>query len=135
MNWTEILEDIFRICIIPLLAALVGVAIKYIKIYFDAKTAETDNEISKKYMQMLKDTIVSCVLATNQTYVDALKDQKIFDEAAQKEAFKRTFEAVKAVLSEEALLYLTEIYGDIDAYITAQIESTILEKKTEKKAE
>ena len=133
MDWMWLLEEIFRVAIIPLIAVLVGVAIKYIKIYFDTKTAETDNEISKKYMQMLKETIVNCVLATNQTYVDALKEKQIFDEEAQKEAFRLTFEAVKSILSADAMKYLTEIYGDLDAYINAQIESTISEINQKKK--
>lgn len=133
MDWMWLLEEIFRVAIIPLIAVLVGVAIKYIRIYFDTKTAATDNEISKKYMQMLKETIVNCVLATNQTYVDALKEKQIFDEEAQKEAFRLTFEAVKAILSADAMKYLTEIYGDLDAYIKAQIESTISENNQKKK--
>jgi hypothetical protein len=36
---------------------------------------------------MATDTITNCVIATNQTYVNSLKEQGKFDEAAQKEAF------------------------------------------------
>jgi len=36
---------------------------------------------------MLDDTITKCVIATNQTYVDSLKDKNAFDKAAQEEAF------------------------------------------------
>ena len=35
---------------------------------------------------MLEDTIMKSVIATTQTYVEALKGKNAFDEAAQKEA-------------------------------------------------
>ena len=74
---------------------------------------------------MLSQTITDCVIATNQTYVDSLKKQNIFDHEAQKEAFNRTYQSVMSILSEEAKKYLTEAYGDLSAYITAKIESEV----------
>ena len=37
-----------------------------------------------KYLSMLTETITSCVIATNQTYVEALKKEGKFDLEAQK---------------------------------------------------
>ena len=45
----------------------------------DAKDKKFDNELSKKYIQMLSETITKCVIATNQTYVETLKKQGKFD--------------------------------------------------------
>ena len=74
---------------------------------------------------MLTDTISTCVIATNQTYVEALKDKNAFDEAAQKEAFKRTSDAVLAILSDEAKDYLSAAFGDLNKYIDERIEATV----------
>ena len=74
---------------------------------------------------MLNETIAAAVLATTQTYVEALKKQGKFDEAAQKEAFKQTYEAVMKVLTDEAMKYITVSVGDIETYITNQIESQV----------
>ena len=74
---------------------------------------------------MLTDTVCECVTATNQTYVNALKEQGAFDEAAQKEAFRRTYEAVIKTLNEEVLNYLTEFYGDFETALTTLIESNV----------
>ena len=74
---------------------------------------------------MLTATIKECVIATNQTYVDALKKQGKFDAEAQKEAFNLTFDAVMAVLSDEAKHYLASIYGDLTTYITTRIEAEV----------
>lgn len=125
MNWTEILQQIFELCIVPLLGILTGCLIKVVKNRADELSAETEDALTKKYINMLSQTITDCVIATNQTYVDSLKKQNIFDHEAQKEAFNRTYQSVMAILSEEAKKYLTEAYGDLSAYITAKIESEV----------
>jgi hypothetical protein len=78
-----------------------------------------------KYINMLADTIASCVIATNQTYVENLKKDKMFTAEAQKEAFTMTYNAVMAILTDEAKNYLTEAYGDLSAYITQRIEAEV----------
>lgn len=125
MNWTEILQQIFELCIVPLLGILTGCLIKAIKNRADELSAESEDILTKKYINMLSQTITDCVIATNQTYVDSLKKQNIFDYEAQKEAFNRTYQSVMAILSEEAKKYLTEAYGDLRAYITAKIEKEV----------
>ena len=125
MNWTEILQQIFELCIIPLLGILTGCLIKAIKNKTNELSAKSKNALTEKYINMLSQTITDCVIATNQTYVDSLKKQNIFDHEAQKEAFNRTYQSVMSILSEEAKKYLTEAYGDLSAYITAKIESEV----------
>ena len=82
-----------------------------------------------KYLTMLSDTIVDCVIATNQTDVESLKKQGKFDLEAQKVAFEMTYNAVINVLSNEAKDYLTSIYGDLSAYITNMIEAEVNRNK------
>ena len=78
-----------------------------------------------KYIAMLDNTICACVVATTQTYVEALKKENAFTKEAQLEAFNLTFNAVMAVLSNDAKDYLTNIYGDLTAYITNKIEAEV----------
>ena len=78
---------------------------------------------------MLRETITTNVIAVNQTYVDALKEQNAFTKEAQEEAFRRVYEAVMTSLTEEAYLYLETIIGDLQDYITAEIEATVKEYK------
>jgi len=78
---------------------------------------------------MLQDTITKCVLATQQTYVEALKKEGKFDLEAQKAAFKQTYDAVLNLLDEEAQIYLENIMPDLTLYITNAIESQIYENK------
>lgn len=125
MEWLPLLYQILEICIIPLLGILTTYIVKYIK----AKSAEiqvkVDNDTADKYIAMLSDTITACVIATNQTYVEALKKNNAFTAEAQKQAFKLTYDAVMAVLTDEAEKCLSEVYGDLAAYITAKIEAEV----------
>ena len=125
MEWMALLANIFEVCIIPLLGVLTAYLVSYIKTKSKDLTNKVDNELADKYIAMLGDTISACVIATNQTYVESLKKEPLFDADAQKEAFKRTYEAVMAVLTEEAVIYLSSIYGDLTAYITNKIEAEV----------
>ena len=125
MEWMALLANIFEVCIIPLLGVLTAYLVSYIKNKSKDLANKVDNELADKYIAMLGDTISACVIATNQTYVENLKKEHLFDADAQKEAFKRTYEAVMAVLTEEAVIYLSSIYGDLTAYITNKIEAEV----------
>lgn len=125
MEWLNLLADIFEVCIIPLLGVLTAYAVKYIQVKSAEITEKTDNALVDKYTVMLADTISACVLATNQTYVEALKKQGSFDVEAQKEAFNMTLNAVMSILSDDAKDYLSEVFGDLNSYITSQIEASV----------
>lgn len=130
MEWLPLLYQILEVCIIPLL----GIATAYFCKWVNAKSTEiqnkVDNDTADKYIAMLDDTICACVIATTQTYVDALKKENAFTKEAQQEAFNLTYNAVMAVLTDEAKKYLTSIYGDLTAYITNKIEAEVQINKT-----
>ena len=125
MEWLTLLYQILEVCIIPLLGVLTAFLIKFINMKSAEIQNKVDNETADKYIAMLADTITACVIATNQTYVEALKKENAFTAEAQKEAFNLTFNAVMAILTDDAKDYLTEIYGDLTAYITTKIEAEV----------
>ena len=129
IQWITIFTQIFEVCLIPLLGVLTTYLVKFIKIKVAEITDKTNNDMAKKYIEMLGDTITNCVIATNQTYVEALKKQGKFDEAAQKIAFEKTYQAVLDTLSDEAKVYLANIYGDLNALLTNRIEAEVNKEK------
>ena len=129
MEWLALLYEIFEVCIIPLLGVLTVYIVKFIQKKTEELNSKNENELMNKYLTMLSDTIVDCVIATNQTYVESLKKQGKFDLEAQKVAFEMTYNAVINVLSNEAKEYLTSIYGDLSAYITNMIEAEVNRNK------
>lgn len=125
MEWLPLLYQILEVCVIPLLGILTAYIVKFINIKSAEIQNKVDNDTADKYIAMLADTISACVIATNQTYVETLKKQNAFTAEAQKEAFNLTYNAVIAVLTDEAKEYLTAIYGDLTAYITNKIEAEV----------
>lgn len=129
MDWNTVIQDVFQVVLIPLLGLLVSYFIKWVNARAAQLKANADNETQVKYINMLTATITSCVVATNQTYVNSLKQQGRFDAEAQKKAFEMTLEAVKATITEEARKYLEAALGDIDTYINNQIEAIVAYNK------
>lgn len=125
MEWLPLLYEILQICVIPLLGVLTAYLVKFINTKSVEIQANVDNDMADKYIAMVADTVSACVIATNQTYVEALKKNNAFTAEAQKEAFNLTYNAVMAILTNEAKEYLAEIYGDVAAYITNKIEAEV----------
>ena len=130
LEWLPLLYQILEVCVIPLLGIATAFLVNFIKIKSKEAQDKIDNNTADKYIGMLADTISACVIATNQTYVEALKKENAFTKEAQQEAFQLTFNAVMAVLTDEAKEYLTEFYGDLTAYITNKIEAEVQLNKT-----
>lgn len=125
MDWLKILQEIFTVCIIPLIGILTKYLISYIEIKKESIKESNNSELAKKYVDLLAQTIETCVIATNQTYVESLKKKNAFTPEAQREAFKMTKDAVLSILSSEAEKYLTQIYGDLNTYIENQIQASV----------
>lgn len=125
----EIVIQIIQVCVIPLFGILTKYLVDYLTAKRDEINSKTDNETAQKYTNMIYQTVVDCVIATNQTYVDSLKKSGSFDEAAQKEAFNRTMNAIMTILSDDAKEYITEATGDLNTYLTQLIESEVNKRK------
>lgn len=129
MDWLAILQQIFEVAIIPLLGLATSVLIVFLKKKAGEVQEKINSNIYSKYFGLLTETVLTCVQATTQTYVDALKKEGRFDKEAQKKAFEMTYQAIMSTLKDDAKIYLKEILGDLDLYITNLIESMILETK------
>lgn len=129
MEWVDILTKLFELVLFPLLGGLTTFAIILIKNKALEIANKTNNATKEKYIVMLSDTISKCVAATTQTYVDSLKKSGSFTAEAQKIAFQMSFDAVMAVLTDDAKKYLANVYGDLTAYITQAIEAEVKASK------
>ena len=125
MDWMTILTQLFEIVIFPLLAIGTVYLISLIKTKIQELKQKKDNELYNKYLTMLENTIIDCVISTTQTYVEALKKQGKFDVDAQKIAFTKTYTNVMAILNKDAKKYLEEAVGDLEAYVYNKIEAEV----------
>ena len=125
MNWQDILQAVQTSLIIPLILLIGGVIVTMAKEKIADWKAARDNAKINKYLDLLASTIETCVTATNQTYVNELKEKNMFDAETQKIAFQKTYTAVITTLSAEAKKYLALVYDDLNTAISQQIESTV----------
>ena len=132
MDYNELITSIFQVVIIPCLGILTGFFVKWVNFKINELAIKTKNEKEQKYLFMLKDTIASAVIAVNQTYVDSLKQQGAFDIEAQGKAFTMVYNQVLLLLSDESKKYLAEIVGDVNSYITMEIEAAVNQNKLKK---
>lgn len=121
----QMIQDIFYTCLLP----LIGILCSYGIMFLNKKTKEiqknVDNDLFAKYSDMLVGIVETCVIATNQTYVNKLKAQNGFGIEQQKEAFKQTYEAIRQLMTEEMVVVLNEAYGDVTLLINKLIEEQV----------
>jgi len=111
---------------VPIVSAF---AIRFLNDLALQAKAAAKNEIAKRYIAIIADTIKTAVIAVSQDYVDALKKSGEFSKDCQKEAFNRAVSLAKSMLTADASRFLAETYGDIEAFIQAKIEAQVLLEK------
>lgn len=127
--YSEIWTIAWKYLIIPILIYVSNYVVAYFKAKIDEIATKADDELEKKIIMEANELVSTCVLATTQTYVDALKKAGAFDKDAQKEALRITTEAVYSLMTNEMSGYIECCYGDVETYITNLIEAKIAENK------
>lgn len=94
--------------------------------YFNSKVKDSKTQ---KFLYQILSIVENAVNQITQTYVDTMKKAGKFDEAAQKEAFDKCKTIIESQLTVELKDFITSNFGDVTAYITTLIESTIFNNK------
>lgn len=125
MDWSNILKIMLTIC------APIGTAVVTWGIHSAAGSlaAYVGNAKAQAYIREISAAVVTAVQCTNQTYVDALKEADSFNEAEQKAAFDMALAACKASLSASAQDFIQQTFGDLEQYLTTQIEAQVRAQK------
>lgn len=125
----EFLKDIFMAVVtaaVPVLTAYIVVCIRKVG---DNAAANTESVKAKTYITEAAEAIAAAVAATNQTYVDTLKNAGKFDADAQKEAAQKALAACLLSISPAAQRFIESAYGDIREYLTTRIEAEVRKQK------
>lgn len=128
-NFKEILDLLIKLVIIPAIPILAKYAVDALKEWAFNKALESDNEVVDEYLLDITDIIYQAVICTTQTYVDALKAEGKFDAEAQAKAFEMTKDTVMVLLAEDAILFLADMYGDVDLWLKTKIEQIVNDTK------
>ena len=125
MDWIQVLQEVFNLVLIPLLGIIAKYFIQFVSIKIEEIKAKQTNEEAIKYLDQIDKAVTNCVIATNQTYVESMKNKNAFDGEAQKVAFQMTYDALMATLTVEAKNFLAMAYGDVEVYLRTLIEAKV----------
>lgn len=87
--------------------------------------AKIKDENAKQQLTVATDIVTSAVRSVFQTYVEALKKNGTFDKESQKVALIKAKDEALSQMSDEIKDYITKNYGDLQTWLTTQIEATI----------
>lgn len=73
--------------------------------------------------------VTNAVQVTFQTYVESLKNSGSFGKEEQAVAFDKAKAIITSELTEELKTFITQNYGDLQKWITNQVEATIYKLK------
>ena len=127
MNWSEVVISVVSIIVTALASWGVTELTRLINSKIKAANA-------KEMLSSAVTTVSDGGKQVYQTYVEALKGQNAFTAEAQKEALAKALETIEAVLPEKVKAYLTDNFGNMEAWLTTQIEAAIYSLKNGQKA-
>ncbi|CDG37270.1 hypothetical protein CTHBC1_2687 [Acetivibrio thermocellus BC1] len=126
---SEFINTIMTAVVLPLLVAVSGYLIAYLRKKAAEVTANIENQTIRFYIEEANEIVFQAVETLFQTYVDDLKKKGQFTKEAQQEAFNRAKDITLQLLSAEAREILIEIYGDLDLWIKTKIEQAVKQNK------
>ena len=75
-----------------------------------------------KHLGIAEDAVCTAVTAVSQTYVDSLKKQGTFDQAAREEAFALSKQKALEIMGTTGAEVLKGVYKDINPWLDSKIE-------------
>lgn len=122
MDWKDLLIYIIQ----TLCGLVITVGIPFL---FTLLRKKIKDEKLARLLTRVENIVKQTVILINQTYVDALKEEGLFDKEAQKAAFEMCKEKVLAMLNDEAIIAIAETFGDYEEWIRTLIEAYVRENK------
>lgn len=118
----EIILNIISVVVTAVILPLISYAGARLITWLNTKIKD---ENAKQQLTVATDIVTNAVRSVFQTYVEALKKNGTFDKESQKAALIKAKDDALAQMSDEIKDYITKNYGDLETWITTQIESTI----------
>lgn len=114
----NIISAVVTTVLLPLITWAVTKLIQYIG-------TKVKNEKAAALLSTATTIVLNAVRSVFQTYVESLKASGSFDSAAQVEALKKAKEIALSQLGDDVKEYISTNFGNLDGWLTNQIESTI----------
>jgi len=116
--------------LLPAIGALTGLLVIGINAFGESIKAKMKDRWLDKYIDRATDMIETAVIAVNQTYTDAIKNTDAWTPEAQAKAFQMAKEQAILIMGENARKAIKDLYGDMDAWVSAKVEMYVNKNKT-----
>ena len=114
----NILSVVVSAVVLPLISLIGAKLVSFIN-------AKINNEKTSKLLTSATEIVTSAVRSVFQTYVEALKKAGTFDKDSQLSALNQAKDIALSQMTDDIKEYISKNYGDLDSWLTTQIESTI----------
>jgi len=118
MTWNEVIMYIIE----TMLKLIVVVIVPYL---FNQIRIKLQNDTQIKYLGMFEQLVKDAVSQVQQTYVENMKAEDLFDEKAQIEAFDMVKSTVLNMMNDRMMKIVMEAVGDFDEYLRNKIEAQV----------
>lgn len=118
----EILMNIISVLVTAVILPLISFAGSKLIAWLNAKIKDENGKIQ---LTVAATIVTNAVRSVFQTYVDTLKKNDIFDLESQKIALTKAKDEAFAQMTDDIKEYITKNYGELEAWLTTQIEATI----------
>lgn len=118
----EILMNIISVVVTAVILPLISFAGTKLIAWLNAKVKDENGKIQ---LTVATTIVTNAVRSVFQTYVDTLKKNGTFDTESQKIALTKAKDEALAQMTDEIKEYITSTYGNLENWLTTQIEATI----------
>ena len=132
MDYQEILNNIIYTLITTLLPLLITYIVLIAKNRLKEMTNKIENEETREALQRLNSLIGDAIIDTTNNFTIKLKEEGKWTNETAQEALEKSLETVKAQLTEDMKIMITEKYNDLEAYLKAQIIAMYEKDKEER---
>ena len=112
-----------------LIATVCFYAAKWFHVKCQELKMKTDSDALRYLLDKIDFIVQTCVEATNQTFVDDLKNDNNFNQEQQEQAFQTTFESIENMLTDEDKQKIIDSFGDMGTFIRNSVENYIRNSK------
>lgn len=121
----EVIKTVLTLLLTAFLSTLLILFGQWVHKMFQMWKQKVNNEMLKNVIDKLDYVVQKCIDATNQTFVNDIKNGGKLTDEQKKEAFNKTFNDIMNMLTEDDKDKIVEQFGDLPTYITNTIEATI----------
>lgn len=118
----NVLSVVVSAVVLPLISLIGAKLVSFIN-------TKINNDKASKMMEEATNIVTNAVRSVFQTYVESLKKQGTFDKESQIYALEKAKSTALNQMSDEIKSYIKSNYGNINTWLSTQIEATISKLK------